>query len=76
MDLLGRWDIQKLTALEMRSEQRLDLAAELGVFAASLIQISGSGGCIGQVKGREKDLFFGHDGVSQSNPSEGLTPNA
>src|SRR2546430_13557022 len=28
MDLLGRRDIEKLTALEMRSEQRLDLRSE------------------------------------------------
>ena len=60
LDLLGRGDVQKLAAPEMGGEQRLDLPAEAGVLAASLVQISGSGGRIGQVQGGEKDLFFGH----------------
>src|SRR5436853_7036280 len=76
MDLLGRRDIQKLTALEMCSEQGLDMAAELSVLAASLVQISASGGGVGLVQGSEKDLFFRHGAVSARDLGYGPTPNA
>ena len=46
-DLLARRDVQKLAALEMGREQGLDLPAELGALAASLVQIVGTGGYIG-----------------------------
>ena len=60
--LLGRRHVQKLAALEMRGEQGLDLPAERGVLAASLVQISGPGGFVGQIEGGLKGLFFGHGG--------------
>jgi hypothetical protein len=63
-DLYCRGDVQKLATLEVGGKKGLDLLAECGTVAASLVQIGVTSTGVGQIQGGEKELFFGHGGSS------------
>ena len=59
----GRYaSAQEFAAALMSGQKLLDLPAQAGVPAASLVQVSGSRRLVGQIQGCQKDLFLVHGG--------------